>query len=138
MTSPIDCRSRRALRCGGSSGFALSTTGAPSVRKVAVIPRILAPDLDTRFTREEQSLYEVLARDYGLNETNEEQTLIARLATPIEASDLALATSSFVVEITGVSGSSSGTAFDSFTMVFVPSLFAFRLRSAPVADPVVP
>lgn len=109
-----------------------------AVREVAVIPRILAPDLDARFAREDQSLYEVLARDYGLSETNEEQTLIARLATPIEASDLELGAGSFVIEITGVSGSLSGTAFDSFTMVFVPSLFAFRLHSAPMADPVVP
>lgn len=111
--------------------------GRRAVREVAVIPRILAPDLDARFTQADQSLYEVLARDFGLNETNEEQTLIARLATPTEASDLELGAGSFVVELTGVSGSSSGTAFDSFTMVFVPGLFAFRLRSAPMADPVV-
>lgn len=108
-----------------------------AVREVAVIPRILAPDLNARFTGEDQSLYAVLAQNYGLSETNEEQTLIARLATPTEASDLALRAGSFVVEITGVSGSTSGTAFDSFTMVFVPSLFAFRLHSAPLADPVV-
>lgn len=109
----------------------------PVVREVAIIPRILAPDLDTRF-HENMSLYEVLATHYGLSESTEEQTLIARLATDTEVNDLRLGAGAFVVEITGVSSTSSGTSFDSFQMVFVPSQFAFRLSSSPTADPLRP
>jgi GntR family transcriptional regulator, N-acetylglucosamine utilization regulator len=108
----------------------------PAVREVAVIPRILAPDLDRVFTPKTDSLYEVLSSSYGLTESQEEQTLVARPATSAEASDLELHAGSFVIEITGTSISSNGTAFDSFEMVFVPHMFAFRLRSAPTADPV--
>ena len=107
-----------------------------AVRERAVIPRILAPDLDARFSPATESLYEVLSTYYGLVESVEEQTLVARPATANEASDLELAPDSFVIEVTGVSMSASGTAFDSFEMVFVPHMFAFRLRSAPTADPV--
>ena len=107
----------------------------PAVREVAFIPRILAPDLDVRFT-ESDSLYELLATHYGLSESIEEQTLIARPANGLEAGDLSLSAGDFVVEITGVSSTLGGTAFDRFEMVFVPSLFAFRLSSSPTADPV--
>ena len=108
----------------------------PAVREVAVIPRILAPDLDQVFSAASDSLYEVLSRHYGLTETQEEQTLVARVATPEEAADLALAPDAYVVEVTGTSLSSNGVAFDRFEMVFVPHLFAFRLRTTPTADPV--
>lgn len=108
----------------------------PAVREVAVIPRILAPDLDRSFSPTSDSLYEVLSKSYGMTESQEEQTLVARLATPAEAADLELAAGSFVIEITGISISANGTAFDSFEMVFVPQMFAFRLRSTPTADPV--
>ena len=108
----------------------------PAVREVAVIPRILAPDLDQVFSAASDSLYEVLSRHYGLTETQEEQTLVARPATPEEAADLALDQEAYVVEVTGTSLSSNGTAFDRFEMVFVPHLFAFRLRTTPTADPI--
>lgn len=110
--------------------------GFPAVREMAMIPRILAPDLDQRFAPSAQSLYEVLKARYGLTESTEEQTLIARVASPREAEDLRLSPGSFVVEITGVASTSSGTAFDSFQMCFVAGRFAFRLRSSPKADPV--
>jgi GntR family transcriptional regulator, N-acetylglucosamine utilization regulator len=110
--------------------------GVPAVREVAVIPQILAPDLDTRFGAEGDSLYEVLSTSYGLTETLEEQTLVARPASDDEARDLGIVPGSFVVEVTGVSTSANGTYFDSFQMVFVPHLFAFRMRSAPTADPI--
>jgi DNA-binding GntR family transcriptional regulator len=108
----------------------------PAVREVAFVPRILAPDLDTLFSPSTESLYEVLSKFYGLTESLEEQTLVARRATPAEAADLGLGDDNFVIEVTGVSITASGTAFDSFEMVFVPHMFAFRLRSTPTADPV--
>jgi len=107
-----------------------------AVREVATIPRILAPDLDAYLTSGDESLYSVLSTNYGLAESVEEQTLIARPATPIEAAELEIEPGSFVIEVTGVSITSSGTAFDSFQMTFVPSLFAFRLRTSPSADPI--
>jgi len=108
----------------------------PAVREVAYIPRILAPDLDTIFTPADESLYEALSKNYGLAESLEEQTLVARRASPAEAKDLGLGADSFVIEVTGVSITANGTAFDSFEMVFVPHMFAFRMRSAPTADPI--
>ena len=108
----------------------------PAVREVAFIPRILAPDLDTLFSPSTESLYEVLSKFYGLTESLEEQTLVARKATRAEAADLGLGDDDFVIEITGVSITASGSAFDSFEMVFVPHMFAFRMRSTPTADPV--
>ncbi len=109
----------------------------PAVREVAVIPRILAPDLDAHFA-EADSLYEVLATRYALSESTEEQTLIARPASALEARDLHLSPGAFIIEITGVSSTANGTAFDSFQMVFVPSQFSFRLSSSPTADPLRP
>ncbi len=107
--------------------------GVPAVRETAIIPKILAPDLDARFTSGEESLYEVLASSYGLSESVEEQTLIARRATGVEIAALELKKGAYVVEVAGVAVS-NGTAFDSFEMVFVPRLFAFRLRTTPTAD----
>jgi GntR family transcriptional regulator len=107
-----------------------------AVREVAVIPCILAPDFDEIFTSTNESLYETLAQNYGLAESLEEQSLVARRATEVECADLGLDDGSFVVEVTGVSTTSNGVAFDNFTMVFVANMFAFRLRSTPTADPV--
>jgi DNA-binding GntR family transcriptional regulator len=107
--------------------------GVPAVRETAIIPKILAPDLDVRFTSGEDSLYEILASSYGLSESVEEQTLIARRATETEILALELKKGAFVIEVAGVAVS-SGTAFDSFEMVFVPHFFAFRLRTTPTAD----
>ena len=107
-----------------------------AVRETAYVPRILAPDLDTLFSPTTESLYEVLSKFYGLTESLEEQTLVARRATSDEMHDLGLDDENFVIEVTGVSITASGTAFDSFEMVFVPHMFAFRLRSTPTADPV--
>jgi DNA-binding GntR family transcriptional regulator len=110
--------------------------GFAAVREVAVIPCILAPDLDEHFASTSESLYETLAKHYGLAESLEEQSLVARRATPVECSDLGLDETGFVVEVTGVSMTINGVAFDSFTMVFVSHMFAFRLRTTPSADPV--
>ena len=108
----------------------------PAIREVAYVPRILAPDLDAVFSPSTESLYEVLSKSYGLTETLEDQTLVARRASADEAADLSLSESDFVIEVTGVSTTATGTAFDSFTMVFVPHMFSFRLRSMTLADPV--
>lgn len=110
--------------------------GVPVLREKSRIPLILAPGLDTDFSPETESLYEMLAISYGLAESNEEQSLIVRAATANEARDLELSTNSYVVEVTGVSISSNGTAFDCFQMVLVPEKFVFRLRSRSSADPV--
>jgi DNA-binding GntR family transcriptional regulator len=98
--------------------------GFAAVREVAV------------FASTSESLYETLAKHYGLAESLEEQSLVARRATPVECSDLGLDETGFVVEVTGVSMTINGVAFDSFTMVFVSHMFAFRLRTTPSADPV--
>ncbi len=108
--------------------------GAPAVREIAVVPKILAPDLDAHFTSGEQSLYEVLATTYGLGESGEEQVLLVRVARPDEAHDLGISRGAFVIEITGVAATAGGTAFDAFQMVFIPQLFEFRLATSPTAS----
>ncbi len=108
--------------------------GRPAVRETATIPQILTPDLPSRFSPATDSLYEVLSTHYGLAESAEEQSLSGRRATDDEVEDLALATGTFVIEVAGVSTSTGGTPFDSFTMAFDSGQFAFRLRSAPTAD----
>jgi len=110
--------------------------GEPALREVATIPSILAPDLDAHFKAGEESLYTILTTQYGLTESVEEQTLIARPAGTSEAKDLGLSPGSFIIEVTGVAMTSSGTPFDSFQMTFVPGRFAFRLHSSLSADPV--
>ena len=110
--------------------------GVPAVRELAVIPRILAPDLDRNLTSPDTSLYVVLSTQYGLLESVEEQDLIARPATKTECRDLRISLGSHVVEVTGVSKTLAGTAFDCFTMTFVANKFTFHLRTSPVADPV--
>lgn len=112
--------------------------GVPSIRETAVIPKILAPDLDQHYTSGDLSLYNVLATQYGLSESGEEQRLQARVASAIEAADLGLKRGDFVIEVTGVAASSGGSAFDAFTLVFVPQMFAFRLRTSPSATLVQP
>jgi DNA-binding GntR family transcriptional regulator len=108
----------------------------PAIREVAYVPKILAPDLDAVFSPTTESLYEVLSRSYGLTESLEDQTLVARRASAEESADLGLGENDFVIEVNGVSTTATGTAFDSFTMVFVPHMFSFRLRSMALADPV--
>ncbi len=108
----------------------------PVLVEKSSIPLILAPNLDSDFSPKTDSLYETLATSYGLVESNEEQSLIVRAATTKEARTLELATSSHVVEVTGVSISSNGTAFDCFQMVLVPEKFVFRLRSRSIAEPI--
>jgi GntR family transcriptional regulator len=108
----------------------------PAIREVAYVPKILAPDLDAVFSPTTESLYEVLSTSYGLTESLEDQTLVARRASADESADLGLGENDFVIEVNGVSTTATGTAFDSFTMVFVPHMFSFRLRSMALADPV--
>ena len=112
--------------------------GVPVLREKSSIPLILAPGLDTDFSPETESLYETLAASYGLEEFNEEQSLIVRRASANEARDLELPPKSYVVEVTGVSISSNGAAFDCFEMVLVPEKFVFRLRSRSTVDPIGP
>lgn len=110
--------------------------GVPVVREVAIIPRVLAPELDRLLATPETSLYVALSTTYGLVESIEEQTLIARPATKVERRDLELESGSFVIEVTGVSTTLGGTSFDSFTMTFVANKFSFRMRTSLSADPI--
>jgi DNA-binding GntR family transcriptional regulator len=138
-TADVQCAKRLSIAVGTAVWNVVRVRrldGVAAVREVAVIPCILAPDLDEHFASTSESLYETLARHYGLAESLEEQSLVARRATPIECADLGLDETGFVVEVTGVSMTINGVAFDSFTMVFVSHMFAFRLRSTPSADPV--
>ncbi len=134
-----------AVRLGIAAGTAVWTLirlrhfdGVPAVREVAFFFLLFGDDLDLHLTSPETSLYVVLSTIYGLLESVEEQTLIARPATKGEARDLKIGAGNYVVEVTGVSTSLSGTAFDCFTMTFVASKFTFHLRTSPTADPIHP
>ena len=104
----------------------------PVIWEISVIPKILAPDLSSYLTESnKRSLYDLLADVYGLKETREEQLLVSRPALASERRLLDLARSEWVVEVSGISFSARHQPIDSFRMVFLAKLFAFRLETAP-------
>jgi DNA-binding GntR family transcriptional regulator len=104
----------------------------PVIWEVSVIPKILAPDLSSYLKEsDKRSLYDILDDVYGLKETREEQLLVSRPALTHERTLLDLLRSEWVVEVSGVSFSVRHQPIDSFRMVFIAKLFAFRLETAP-------
>jgi len=98
----------------------------PMIYETSVIPLILAPDVGDMLRADPStSLYDVLSRDYGLEEAREEQTLVCRPPQRPEQQILSLPAQGWIVEISGVSHARDRTPIDRFKMLFDASGFAF-------------
>jgi DNA-binding GntR family transcriptional regulator len=101
--------------------------GEPKILETAVIPVALAPSLD-RFAGElTGSLYELLLRQYGLEDQAEEQYLEVTAADDDERRLLRLPSKSQVVRLRGLSNDQRGVPFDCFTQVYPALEFGFYI-----------
>jgi GntR family transcriptional regulator len=99
--------------------------GRPAMVETAIIPTALAPGLDRLAQRPEGSLYDLLAREYGLADSYEEQYL--EVITPAEPERrlLGIPPRNQVVRIRGLSTDKAGTPFDCFEQLYPAAEFAF-------------
>ena len=106
--------------------------GQPAVLETSVIPVALAPELDALLSRLDDSLYDLLASEYGLTDAYEEQYLEVIAPTQEEARLLRLPTRTQVVRIRGLSMDDAGVPSDCFEQLYPAHQFAFATSgSAP-------
>ena len=86
--------------------------------ETAIIPVELAPELDQRVDRLDDSLYDLLASEYGLIDSYEEQYLEVIGPTQDETRLLEMPARAQVVRIRGLSTDSAGTPFDCFEQLY--------------------
>jgi DNA-binding GntR family transcriptional regulator len=105
--------------------------GQPAVAETSIIPVSLAPDLDQLVSRRGGSLYDLLARECGLEDEYEEQYLEVVVA-PSREERLALGVPprTPVVRIRGLSMDKSGTPFDCFEQLYRATEFAFAISGS--------
>jgi DNA-binding GntR family transcriptional regulator len=105
--------------------------GQPAVVETSIIPVALAPDLDQLISRLGGSLYDLLARECGLQDDYEEQYLEV-VVTPDkeERRLLSLPPRTPVVRIRGLSLDKSGTPFDCFEQLYRATEFAFAISGS--------
>ena len=105
--------------------------GQPAVVETSIIPLALAPDLDQLVSRLGGSLYNLLARECGLEDDYEEQYLEV-IVTPALAERrlLNIAPRTPVVRIRGLSMDKSGTPFDCFEQLYRATEFAFAISGS--------
>jgi GntR family transcriptional regulator len=105
--------------------------GQPAVVETSIIPVALAPDLDQLVTRRNGSLYDLLAREFGLQDEYEEQYLEV-VVTPgqQERRLLSIPSRTPVVRIRGLSMDKSGTPFDCFEQLYRATEFAFAISGS--------
>ena len=105
--------------------------GQPAVVETSIIPVALAPDLDQLVSRLGGSLYDLLARECGLEDDYEEQYLEV-VVTPAreERRLLNIAPRTPVVRIRGLSMDKSGTPFDCFEQLYRATEFAFAISGS--------
>jgi DNA-binding GntR family transcriptional regulator len=99
--------------------------GIPAIVEQAVIPVALAPDLGAHAAEVGVSLYDLLSREYGLDDDSEEQYLEVAPATPDEVRQLGLARGARVVRLRGITSDASGVPFDCFQQVYPADDFVF-------------
>lgn len=92
--------------------------GRPLVIEQALIPQDLAPDLDRRRTDMGGSLYDLLARHYGLVDDYEEQYLEVCDAGARTRRLLQLPAKAALVRLRGVSFTAEDVPFDCFEQVY--------------------
>jgi GntR family transcriptional regulator len=101
--------------------------GEPKILETAVIPVALAPSLDRFADGLTGSLYELLVRQYGLEDQAEEQYLEVTAADDEERRLLRLPSKSQVVRLRGLSTDQRGVPFDCFTQVYPALEFGFYI-----------
>jgi DNA-binding GntR family transcriptional regulator len=104
--------------------------GQPAVLETSIIPLALAPDLDRLVNRLGGSLYDLLARECGLEDEYEEQYLEVVLPAQEERRLLSIAPRTQVVRIRGLSMDKSGTPFDCFEQLYPATEFAFAISGS--------
>jgi len=104
--------------------------GAPAVLETSIIPTGLAPGLDRLVRGLAGSLYDLLAREYGLEDGYEEQYL--EVITPAAAQRrlLGLPPRAQVARIRGLSLDKAGTPFDCFEQLYPAAGFAFAISGS--------
>jgi DNA-binding GntR family transcriptional regulator len=105
--------------------------GQPAVGETSIIPVALAPRLDHQVNELHDSLYDLLAHDYGLEDDYEEQILeVIVTPGPDERKLLGIGVRTPVVRIRGVSIDKSGTPFDCFEHLYRATEFAFAISGS--------
>ena len=104
--------------------------GRPAVVETSIIPTSLAPELDRLVSREGGSLYDLLGREYGLEDEYEEQYLEVIMPTQEERRLLSIPARTQVVRIRGLSMDKAGTPFDCFEQLYPAAEFAFAISGS--------
>jgi DNA-binding GntR family transcriptional regulator len=105
--------------------------GQPAVVETSIIPVALAPDLDQLVQRADGSLYDLLAREYRLQDEYEEQYLeVVVTPSPEERCLLSIPPRTSVVRIRGLSLDKAGTPFDCFEQLYRATEFAFAISGS--------
>ena len=104
--------------------------GRPAVVETSIIPTSLAPELDHLVSRQGGSLYDLLGREYGLEDEYEEQYLEVIMPTQEERRLLSIPARTQVVRIRGLSMDKAGTPFDCFEQLYPATEFAFAISGS--------
>jgi DNA-binding GntR family transcriptional regulator len=105
--------------------------GQPAVVETSIIPVALAPDLDQLVGRRGGSLYDLLAREFKLEDEYEEQYLEVVVVPDADARRLlSIPPRTPVVRIRGLSMGKSGTPFDCFEQLYRATEFAFAISGS--------
>jgi len=102
----------------------------PAVLETNVIPVALAPELGDLEGRMDESLYDLLASEYGLIDTYEEQYLEVIGPTQEETRLLEIPARAQVVRIRGLSTDRDGVPFDCFEQLYPANQFAFAISGS--------
>ena len=104
--------------------------GEPAVVETSIIPTALAPGLDRLIEGLGVSLYDLLGREYGLEDEYEEQYLEVITPTAEERRLLSIPPRTQVVRIRGLSMDKAGTPFDCFEQLYPAAEFAFTISGS--------
>jgi GntR family transcriptional regulator len=103
---------------------------APAVVETSIIPTGLAPELDRLVGQLNGSLYDLLDREYGLEDEYEEQYLEVIMPSLAERRLLSIPPRTQVVRIRGLSMDKAGTPFDCFEQLYPATEFAFAISGS--------
>jgi len=105
--------------------------GQPAVVETSIIPVALAPDLDQLVERLNGSLYDLLAREFKLEDEYEEQYLEVVVVPDADARRLlGIPPRTPVVRIRGLSMGKTGIPFDCFEQLYRATEFAFAISGS--------
>ena len=104
--------------------------GHPAVVETSVIPVALAPGLDERVSELDGSLYDLLNREFGLDDAYEEQYLEVIMPAQEERRLLSIPPRTYAVRIRGLSLDKAGTPFDCFEQLYPAAEFAFAISGS--------